>query len=110
VTLELQAQIDAAIAALPAAHRQAPFKGEIVESKEAALERLQDWAFTHSFAIATESGSAKRMRFECVHHKKKTKNSRKTPEDARVRVKTKTQSRGCQFELYISQQKRLSGQ
>jgi hypothetical protein len=45
VTTKLQAQIDAAIAALPAAHRHGPFKGEIVESKDAALEQLQDWAF-----------------------------------------------------------------
>src|SRR4030088_613074 len=110
VTPQLQAQINAAVAALPASHRTAPYKGEIVESKEAALQRLQDWAFTHGFAIATESASAKRVRFECVHHKKSTKNSRKTPEDARVRVETKTQSRNCQFELYISQQKRLGGQ
>jgi hypothetical protein len=110
VTPELQAQIDAAVAALPAAHRRAPYKGEIVDSKEAALQRLQDWAFTHGFAIAIESGSKNRVRFECVHHKKKTKNCRKTAEDDRVRVKTKTQSKDCQFELYISQQKRLGGQ
>jgi len=50
------------------------------------------------------------VRFECVHHGKQTKNSRKIAEDARVRVETKTQSKGCQFELYISQQKRLGGQ
>jgi hypothetical protein len=73
-----------------------------VELKEAALQQLQDWAFTHGFAIATEFASAKRVRFECVHYKKSTKNCRKTLEDARIRVKTKTQSRNCQFELYIS--------
>ena len=75
MTPGLQAQIDAAVAALPAAHRQAPYKGEIVDSKEAGLQRLQDWAFTHGFAIATESGTATRVRFECVHHGKQTKNS-----------------------------------
>ena len=90
VTPELQAQIDAATAALPAAHRRAPYKGEIVDSKEAALERLQDWAFTYGFAIAIESGSKNRVRFECVHHKKKTRNTRKTAEDDRARVETRT--------------------
>lgn len=110
VTPELQAQIDAAVAALPAAHRQAPVKSEIVESKEAALEQLQNQAFTYGFAIAIESSSAKCMRFDCVHHKKSTKNSCKTPEDAWIRVETKTQSQNYNFELYISQQKRLSGQ
>jgi hypothetical protein len=33
-----------------------------------------------------------------------------TSEDARKRVETKTQSRDCQFKLYISMQKRLGGQ
>ena len=107
VTPQLQAQINAAVAALPASHRTAPYKGEIVESKEAALQRLQDWAFTYGFTIATESGTADRIRFECVHHGKKTRNTRKTSEDERVRVETKTQSRDCKFEMYISQQKRL---
>jgi hypothetical protein len=69
VTPELQAQIDTAIAALPAAHQQAPYKGEITDSKEAALQRLQDWAFTHGFAIAIEFGSKNRVRFEYVHYK-----------------------------------------
>jgi hypothetical protein len=63
VTLELQAQIDAAIAALPTAHRRVPTKGEIVESKETALLRLQDWAFTYGFALAIESSTADRVRF-----------------------------------------------
>jgi hypothetical protein len=40
MTPELQAQIDAAVAALPAAYRRAPYKGEIVDSKEAALQQL----------------------------------------------------------------------
>ena len=102
VTPSLQAQIDAAIAALPPTHRQPPFKGEIVESQEAGFLRLQDWAFTHGFALAIESATAKRMRLECVHHKKKTKNSQTTPEEARERVETQTKSRNCQFELYIS--------
>ncbi len=95
VTPELQAQIDAAIATLPAAHQRAPYKGEIVDSKEAALQRLQDWAFTHGFAIAIESGSKNRVWFECVHHKKKTRNTRKTTEDDRTQVETKTQSKDC---------------
>jgi hypothetical protein len=40
ITPKLQAQIDAAITALPTTHRLAPTKGEIVESKEVALQRL----------------------------------------------------------------------
>lgn len=42
VILDLQVQIDAAIAALPAAHRAAPVEKERAESTEAAFTRLQD--------------------------------------------------------------------
>lgn len=40
ITPKLQVQIDAAITALPPTHQAAPYKGEVVESKEAALLRL----------------------------------------------------------------------
>jgi hypothetical protein len=53
VTTELHALIDATIAAIPAAHRHAPVNGEYTESRDAAFERLQDWAFTHGFAIVS---------------------------------------------------------
>jgi hypothetical protein len=102
VTPILAAQIQAATAALPAAHRAAPQEREIVESKEAALLRLQDWAFTKGFALATESTRSKRVVFQCTHHGKKTKNSHKTAEANRQQVQTQTQARGCQFSLYIS--------
>jgi hypothetical protein len=42
VTPALQAQIDAAVAALPDAHRVAPHEHERAESTEAAFVRLQD--------------------------------------------------------------------
>jgi hypothetical protein len=109
VTPELAAQIEAAIAALPAAHRLPPQEQEIVESKETALQRLQNWAFTEGFALAVESGRADRVLYHCVHHKKATKNSHKTAEADRQRVQTHTQARGCKFALYISKTKRSKG-
>src|SRR5438045_1694219 len=109
VTSGLAAQIKAAIAALPAAHRSPPKEKEIVESPEAAFVRLQDWAFTHGFALVRESTRKDRVLFECTHHKKTMKNWRKTPETNRERVETKTQSRGCKFGLYVSKQKKLGG-
>jgi len=42
VTPELQAQIDAAVDALPAAHRVAPIELEQADSTDAAFIRLQD--------------------------------------------------------------------
>ena len=107
VTPGLAAQIDAAVAALPTAHRLAPTVGEIVESKAAAFERLQNWAFTHHFALVIESANARRVLFQCTHHKKKTQNTRKTEEADRIRVQTKTQTRSCLFGVYINKQKRL---
>jgi hypothetical protein len=109
VTPGLAAQIMAAIAALPAAHRLPPQEQEIVE-KDLVFVRLQNWAFTKGFALAVESGRADRVVYHCVHHKKKTRNSRKTLEADRQHVQTHSQARGCKFSLYISKQKRLNNQ
>src|SRR6516162_7898857 len=100
VTSRLEAQIKAAVAAIPAAHQAPPKEKEIVESPEAAFVRLQDWAFTHGFALATESAQKDRVLFECTRHKNTTRNTWKPPETNRERVETKTQSRGCKFGLY----------
>jgi hypothetical protein len=86
VTAELAAQIEAAVAAMPAAHRSAPRDREVVESKEEAFVRLQNWAFTKGFALAVESTKAKRVVYQCTHHKKATRNNRKTKEAFRKRV------------------------
>jgi len=112
VTLALQAQIDVAIAALPAAHRAAPIELEQAESTKAAFIRLQDWAFTKGFALVIESNKYKagvlnRVIFRCSHHLNKACNTRKTKEEDRQRVKTKTQAKGCRFSLYVSYWKRL---
>ena len=85
VTAELRAQLNAAIANIPPAHRLHPSRDEIFESKEAAFIRLQDWAFINGFAIVKESsktkaGQVNRVYLDCVHHKKATKNSRKLNE------------------------------
>jgi hypothetical protein len=104
VTAELRAQLDAAVAAIPPAHRHDPSRDEVFESKDAAFVRLQDWAFTKGFAIAIESsktknGQVNRLYLDCVHHKKNTKNSRKLEEVDRRRLQTKTQANGCLFSL-----------
>jgi hypothetical protein len=106
VTAELQAQLNAAIANIPPAHRLHPSRDEVFESKEAAFIRLQDWAFINGFAIVKESsktkaGQVNRVYLDCVHHKKATKNSRKLDEVARKRHQTKTQASHCLFSLVI---------
>ena len=109
MTPELASQIEAATAALPAAHKLLPQEQEIVESKEAALQQLQNWAFTQGFALAVESNRADRVVYHCIHHKKKTRNSRKTAKTDRQRVQTQTLASGCNFSLYISRTKRSKG-
>src|SRR5277367_1482505 len=104
VTAELAAQLSAAIEALPPAHRLAPVEQEPAESRDAAFVRLQDWSFTKGFALVKESaktykGQVVRVYFDCIHHKKDTKNSRKLEEDDRKRVQTRTQANGCKFSL-----------
>lgn len=92
---------------MPPAYRRPPTKGEIVESLESGFARLQDWAFTHCFALVIESASSDRTIYRCTHHQKKTQNTRKTAEDDCKRVETHTQARRCPFSIYISKQKRL---
>jgi hypothetical protein len=112
VTTELAAQLAAAVAGLPPAHRRNPVEREPTESREAAYIRLQDWSFTKGFALVkesakTKSGQVVRQYFDCVHHKKETKNSRKLEEEERQRIQTKTQSNGCKFSLVVSYSKDL---
>ena len=78
VIAKLAAQLAAATAALPPAHRLNPVEDEPTESKEAAFVRLKNWAFTKGFALVTESSKTKngqviRVYFECVHYKKDLK-------------------------------------
>lgn len=88
VTIELAAQLAAAVAALPPAHCLNPVEREPSESKEAAFVRLQNWAFTKGFALVKESAKTKngqvvRLYLDCVHHKKETQNTQKLTEEER---------------------------
>jgi hypothetical protein len=110
VTPALAQLIKEAIDSLPEAHRQPPLTNESFETPELALIRLQDWAFTQGFAIVIESRRSKRVILECVHHHKKTRNSRKTSLGDRERLDTKTRTKGCIWRLYVSQRQRTGDQ
>jgi hypothetical protein len=110
VTAELQALINAAVATIPPAHCITPIDGEQTKSRDVAFERLQNWAFTKGFALVrdscrTEKGHIVRAYFDCVHHKKGTRNTCKLQEESRKRVETKTQANDCKFRLYVSYRK-----
>ena len=102
VTPEIAVAIAEAVQALPQAHRSVPRKGESFETPKQALLRLQNWAFTQGFAVVTESRTRDRVRFHCIHHHKKTRNTRKTKLEDRERVQTKTKAKGCLWSIYIS--------
>ena len=110
ITPELAKQIDEAIEAIPISHREAPVQNEIVVNPGVAFQRLQDWAFTQGYAFVIASKVATRVRFDCIHHKNATRNTRKTEEVDRKRVETHVRGTGCQYGVYISIQQRLGGQ
>jgi hypothetical protein len=87
VTSLLARQIECAIEAIPAAHREAPTHGDVVADPEVAFRRIQDWAFTQGYAFVIESTTDIRVRFECVHHKNNTKNCRKIRRTASVLIR-----------------------
>ena len=106
ITPLLAAQIKEATKIIPPAHLISPASGEAYEDREVALRRLQDWAFTQGFAVVTESvkigrinakgvKTGGRVAFQCVHHRDKTRNSRKIATKDRERVETAIRAKSC---------------
>src|SRR5436190_16497697 len=74
---DVRSAFDKAVEALPPEHRRAPVTGDEVSSPEEALRWFQDYAFTQGFALVTSSKARDRLRVDCIHHGKKTRNTRK---------------------------------
>jgi len=102
VTPELAAAIVEATKAIPPSHL-IPIAGEAFDDKKQAFLRINNWAFTQGFTIATESGFSDRARFQFIHHHKKIRNWRKTALEERRRVETKTKAKCYKWAIYISQ-------
>jgi hypothetical protein len=107
---ELASQIERAIEAIPLAHCEALADRTVVVSPEAAFVQIQDWAFTQGHAFVIESRSHNRVRFDCIYHKKETRNTRKTEEKDRRRVETHVRGTDCKYQLYVSLQKKYGSQ
>lgn len=58
-SIVLDARLQKAIALLPPSHRFPPHDDEIFQSSEDAKTRMQEYAFTQSFAVVTESNDKK---------------------------------------------------
>ena len=104
-TPALQAQIDAAVAAIPSKNREKPAEDEEVESFEAGFRRIQDWAFTQGFAVAKESKKQTRLLIQCVQHRRETQNTRKTADEDRKRT-PRTQAVSCMYVSYRKSQEK----
>ena len=94
VTPELAAAITEAAKALLPVYLLPSIAGEAFNDKKQTFLRINDWAFTQGFAVATESGPTNYARFECTHHHKKTRNWRKTVLKKHERVEIKIKIKG----------------
>ena len=95
VTPLLAAQIALATKALPSDHLLILTHGESFKTPEEAFQHLQDWAFTKGFTVVTESTRKGRVIFQCIYHRKKTRNSRMIVTEDRERVSTAIKAKGC---------------
>ncbi|KJZ70977.1 hypothetical protein HIM_09632 [Hirsutella minnesotensis 3608] len=74
---DVRSAFDKAVEALPQEHLRAPATGDEVNSPEEALHWFQDYAFTQGFALVTASKVRDRLRVNCIHHGRRTRNTRK---------------------------------
>ena len=87
---------------IPSAHHRAPADGEIFQTLEQAIVRLQDYAFIQGYALVVETKDPKRNRLvmECVRHKDKSRNNRKITSDER-KCSTKVANLECKYRISV---------
>lgn len=104
---DVRSVFDKAIEALPREHLRAPVTGDEVNSPEDALRWFQDYAFTQGFVLVTASKVRDRLRVGCIHHGKKTRNTRKLSDTVteggdRKKELTYIKAKECPYSLYVS--------
>jgi MULE transposase domain len=103
----VRSAFDKAVEALPPEHRRAPTTGDEVNNPEEALCWFQNYAFTQGFCLVTSSKARDRLRVACIHHGKKTRNTRKLAETVtdggdRKKELTYIKAKECPYSLYVS--------
>jgi hypothetical protein len=77
---DVRVKIERAVRALPAGYLNPPYGGEVFESAEACLRRLQGFVLSKGFAVVKVSGSLSskrpRIQYKCIHYRKDTRNFR----------------------------------
>ena len=86
---------------LPPAHLVPPESGELHSSRDEAVARLKDYAFSQGFVIVGEGGGADRAKLRCCRQGSGTQNNRKLTDEERKR-NTKTQAANCPYKVYAS--------
>ena len=93
---------------LPPHHLEPVVAGETYPSREAAVARLKDYAFSQGYVAVGEGGGPNRAKLRCCQQGKETRNTRKLAEADRKR-KTKTQASDCPYRVYAANKKQKDG-
>jgi hypothetical protein len=86
---------------IPAANRAPVIPGELYQTREEAVTRLKDEAFSRGFVLVCTGGGPLRSKIRCCQQGSTTQNKRKLTEETRKR-KTTVQASGCPFAIYVS--------
>ena len=90
-----------AIEAIPPTHLAPVEPGELHNSREEAVTRLKNEAFSRGFVIVGEGGGPRRAKLRCCQQGSITQNNRKLTDESRKR-KTTAQASECPFYIYAS--------
>ena len=109
-------RVERAVRALPTGYLDYPQNGEVFESAEACLRRLQGFALSQGFAVVKASGSLlskrPRIQYKCVHYGQKTRNTRQLEDHVqrdiegvittrRQRQNTQILKKQCPWTVYL---------
>ena len=90
-----------------------PVHGELFDTKEACLARLQGYALSKGFVVVTLQSKAIDAQFRCIYHAKQPRNTHKLEDHVvldkegvilskRQRENTKFAGLGCTWKMYWS--------
>lgn len=102
-SLSLEDRIRSALALIPPAHRLPPVDNEIFSSLDEGKLRLQNYAFTQGFALASTSFQKGKtiLILDCTRHGNRTRNTRHIEDEDRLRRGNKVLFDNCRYRLRL---------
>ncbi|KAF8252430.1 hypothetical protein K440DRAFT_658225 [Wilcoxina mikolae CBS 423.85] len=73
----VEAAVKEVLGSLPREWLRKPRDGETYATSEDAVRRLQAYAFARGFSVVVGSSTSEKIRYQCVHHYKAPRNSRR---------------------------------